>query len=125
MPAIPSVEHSPSEANSTTNTLDVYETDGDTDTPLLLLEIRNLSSSGARQFLHRVEASTILSEAIRTVRQILTPDGESTPGVRSITLILRDFGGVAHTTSKDIDFEHKEMTSVPATSRASRPTPTE
>ena len=109
MPAIPSVEHSPSTANTNTTILDAYETDGDTCTPLLLLEIRNLSSSGARRFLHCVEASTILSEAIRTVRRILTPNRENTPSVRSITLILRDFGGVAHTTSKDIDFEHKEI----------------
>lgn len=109
MPAIPPTEHSPSTADTAANILDAGENDGDTCTPLLLLEIRNLSSSGARRFLHCVEASTILSEAIRTVQQILAPKGESAPGVRSITLILRDFGGVAHTTSKDIDFEHKEI----------------
>ena len=109
MPAIPSVEHSPSTADTAANTLNVRENDDDTCAPLILLEIRNLSSSGSRRFLHCIDASTILSDAIRTVQQILTPNGESTPGVRSVTLILQDFDGVAHTTGKDIDFEHKEL----------------
>ena len=109
MPAIPSVEHPPSTDDTAAETFDIRENNDDTCPPLILLEIRNLSSSGARHFLHCIDASTIISDAIRTVQQILTPNGESTPSVRSITLVLRDFDGVAHTSGKDIDFEHKEI----------------
>lgn len=77
--------------------------------PLLLLEIRDLSSTGAQRFLRSVDVATILSSAVKTVHKILTPHEEGAPNVRSISLILRDFAGVAYTTGKDIDFEHKEI----------------
>jgi len=78
-------------------------------TPLLLLEIRDLSSTGAKRFLHSVDPSTILTSAVKTVHEILVPGQESTPNVRSVSLILHNFSGVAYTTGKDIDFEHKEI----------------
>ena len=83
--------------------------DDDVESPLTRLEIRDLSSEGAKRFLRSVDVSTILDYAVKTVHKILTPKRQGTPNVRSITLILRDFLGVAYTTGKDIDFEHKEI----------------
>ncbi|KAL9093550.1 MAG: hypothetical protein Q9165_003945 [Trypethelium subeluteriae] len=78
-------------------------------TPLLRFKIQDLSSNGAKRFLHSIDAATILTSAIHTVLDTLTPKQEGTPNVRSITLVLRDFPGVAYTAGKDIDFEHKEI----------------
>lgn len=77
--------------------------------PLTRLEIRDLSSEGSKRFLSSVDPAQILEAAIKTVHDVLTPGHLSTPGVRSVTLILREFAGVAYTTGKDIDFEHKEI----------------
>ena len=99
-------------SSSTNPILEPIEQDrkqNDNHLPLTLLKIRTLSSAGARRFLHSIDAATILTEAIKTVRRCLTPEGEEAASVRSITLILREFDGVAYTTGKDIDFEHKEI----------------
>ena len=79
------------------------------DFPRTLFEIRDLCSEGPKRFLSHIDISTILNDATRTVLRLLTPRGESYPNVRSITLIFRDFDGVAYTTGKDIDSEHKEI----------------
>ena len=78
-------------------------------TPLTRIELRDVASKGTQRFLHAVDISSIVQDAVRTVHKILTPRLEGTPNVRSITLVLRDFAGVAYTTGKDIDFEHKEI----------------
>lgn len=105
MPAIPARDSSPAATPSHT----AEDPKTPFPTPLTLLEIRDLSSDGGRRFLRSVDASTILQDAIETVHKILTPKQEGTPNVRSITLVIRDFPGVAYTTGKDIDFEHKEI----------------
>jgi hypothetical protein len=108
MPALPPRRgsSSPSPAESNPDHADVGD---EVSLPLTRLEIRDLSSKGARRFLKSVDASSILEDAVKTVHKILTPEKQGTPDVRSITLILRSFGGVAYTTGKDIDFEHKEI----------------
>ncbi|KAJ9605573.1 hypothetical protein H2200_010230 [Cladophialophora chaetospira] len=106
MPAIPPRGDAASSDSRKTSTKHVCE---DVPLPLTRLEIRDLSGEGAKLFLHTVDAPSILNNAIKTVHAILTPMRLDTPNVRSITLILRDFAGVAYTTGKDIDFEHKEI----------------
>lgn len=79
--------------------------------PLLRLELRDLSSDGARAFLRLVHASKALEYAVDKVLECLYTDMDKTciPPTRSITLILRDMDGVAYTTGRDIDDDHKEI----------------
>lgn len=77
--------------------------------PKLLLEIRDLCDDGADAFLKDLHATTVLKEAVNSVLNLLySPQGQ-VPGTRSITLVLRSMGGVAYTTGKDIDSDHKEI----------------
>jgi len=115
MPAIPSFDQTPNSDQHKSDSDPKISKEKDQDsstsfpTPLQLLEIRDLSSTGSKRFLQSIDPSTILSTAIKTVHEILVPNQQDTPNVRSISLILRDFSGVAYTTGKDIDFEHKEI----------------
>lgn len=79
--------------------------------PLLRLELRDLSSSGTRSFLRLLHASKTLEDAVSTVLVQLYTNlpTHSIPPTRSVTLILRDMGGVAYTTGLDIDSDHKEI----------------
>ncbi|KAL8780984.1 MAG: hypothetical protein Q9213_006213 [Squamulea squamosa] len=109
MPVIPSTKHSPSFPNPEDQPSNGHGPDSEQDFPPTLLEIRDLSSLGAKRFLQSIDPCTILTDAISTVFRLLNLHQESHPNVRSITLILRDFDGVAYTAGKDIDFEHKEI----------------
>ncbi|OAL47468.1 BSP-domain-containing protein [Pyrenochaeta sp. DS3sAY3a] len=79
--------------------------------PLLLFEVRDLSSEGSRAFLRLVHASKALEQAIDTVLKYLYSDLDKTciPGTRSVTLILREMDGVAYTTGRYLDDDHKEI----------------
>lgn len=77
--------------------------------PLLRLEIRDLSDDGARSFLSLLDASSVLEEAVNGVLNLLYSAQGSIPPTRSVTLILRSMPGVAYTTGKDIDADHKEI----------------
>lgn len=79
--------------------------------PLLRLEIRDLSSEGARAFLRLIHASRALEHAVDAVLSNLYAGIEKIciPGTRSVTLVLRDMDGVAYTTGRDIDDDHKEI----------------
>lgn len=79
--------------------------------PLLRLELRDLSSDGARAFLRLVHASSALESAVDAVLRLLYTDVEKSciPPTRSITLVVRDMDGVAYTTGLDIDDDHKEI----------------
>ena len=70
--------------------------------PKLRLEIRDLEHPGALKFLGAVNASTLLSDAVKNVQRLLyrsAADKHTTcPPTRSVTVILRDMGGVAYTT---------------------------
>ncbi|KAF2732138.1 BSP-domain-containing protein [Polyplosphaeria fusca] len=79
--------------------------------PLLRLEIRDLSSSGTHAFLRLLHASDTISEAVDIVLSRLytgLPRHCILP-TRSVTLVLRSMPGVAYTTSKDLDDDHKEI----------------
>lgn len=79
--------------------------------PLLRLELRDLSDDGTRAFLRLLHATTALEDAVDAVlRHLYT--GLKThciPPTRSITLVLRSMNGVAYTTGRDIDEDHKEI----------------
>lgn len=79
--------------------------------PLLRLELRDLSDDGTRAFLRLLHASTALEEAVDTVLKHLYTglDTQNIPPTRSITLVLRSLDGVAYTTGRDIDEDHKEI----------------
>lgn len=80
-------------------------------TPLLRLELRDLSSPGTHTFLRLVHASTALSTAVTTVLTHLYTalPPSSIPPTRSVTLVLREMDGVAYTTGLDLDSDHKEI----------------
>ncbi|KAH8723618.1 peptidase of plants and bacteria-domain-containing protein [Phaeosphaeriaceae sp. PMI808] len=79
--------------------------------PLLRLELRDLSSNGSRAFLRLVHASVALQDAVDTVLNLLYRDlnKKCIPPTRSITLVIREMEGVAYTTGRDIDDDHKEI----------------
>lgn len=77
--------------------------------PLLRLEIRDLSEEGAHAFLSLLDCSTVLEEAVDGVLDLLYSPHSHMPPTRSITLILRSMPGVAFTTGKDLDDDHKEI----------------
>lgn len=83
------------------------------DLPKLRLEIRDLNHPAAAHFLSAVNASTALATAVHSVLNLLyeSPSNPTThaPPTRSVTLILRDMGGVAYTTGSDLDDDHKEI----------------
>ena len=77
--------------------------------PLLRLEIRDLSEQGARDFLSNINGGTVLEEAVSGVLDLLYHPNSTLPPTRSVTLILRSMPGVAYTTGKDLDDDHKEI----------------
>ncbi|PHH64432.1 hypothetical protein CDD81_4653 [Ophiocordyceps australis] len=98
--------------------------------PKLRLEIRDLDHAGAKRFLSTVNPSDCLSTAAASVARLLYPDrfnipcyastttstptaasspSPLPPPTRSVTLILRDMPGVAHTVSSDLDHDHKQI----------------
>lgn len=79
--------------------------------PLLRLEIRDLSSDGARAFLRLVHASKTIEHAVHTVLNLLYAglNKSCIPPTRSVTVVLRDMDGVAYTTGIDLDDDHKEI----------------
>jgi Peptidase of plants and bacteria len=77
--------------------------------PKLRLEVRDLSSTGARSFLSLIECGSVLEEAVDGVLELLYTPLSILPGTRSVTLIIRNFDGVAHTVGSDLDDDHKEI----------------
>ncbi|KAK3353134.1 peptidase of plants and bacteria-domain-containing protein [Lasiosphaeria hispida] len=81
--------------------------------PKLRFEIRDVCHPGAAKFLGAVNIGSIFSVAVANVQRCLyrSPGDPHThvPPTRSVTLILRDMGGVAYTTGTDLDSDHKEI----------------
>ncbi|KAK0627263.1 peptidase of plants and bacteria-domain-containing protein [Immersiella caudata] len=81
--------------------------------PRLRLEIRDLDHPGSSKFLSSINISTVFSAAVQNVQRLLyrSPSERHTtcPPTRSVTLILRDMGGVAYTTGTELDPDHKEI----------------
>ncbi|KAF2502988.1 BSP-domain-containing protein, partial [Lophium mytilinum] len=80
-------------------------------TPLLRLELRDLSQPGTHSFFKHLSASNAIEDAVSGVLYWLYKDlpTHCIPSTRSVTLILRPMGGVAYTTGKDFDDDHKEI----------------
>jgi hypothetical protein len=77
--------------------------------PLLRLQYNDLSSPGARFFAKHIDGATALEDAVHKVLDHLYHTTHAPPGTRSVTLILRGMDGVAYTTGKDLDSDHKEI----------------
>lgn len=99
--------------------------------PRLRLELRDLSHDSTDVFLSNFRSSKDFAELVHTVLRLLytthsisqsestqdsatavtrpAPTTPNVPGTRSVTLILRDMDGVAYTTGKDLDDDHKEI----------------
>lgn len=81
--------------------------------PLLRLELRNLADEGSSVFLTHVHGHEDLSTQVQNVLNLLygldDADKAPRPGTRSVTFIVREFDGVAYTTPKDLDEDHKEI----------------
>jgi hypothetical protein len=81
--------------------------------PKLRFEIRDLHHAGSQKFLSAVNAATVLETAVANVQRLLyrSPSDKTTkvPPTRSVTVVLRDMGGVAYTTGSDLDDDHKEI----------------
>jgi hypothetical protein len=92
--------------------------------PKLRLEIRDLDHPGASKFLSAINVSTVFSAAVKNVQRLLyrTPSEPHTtcPPTRSVTLILRDMGGVAYTTGVNFPF-HFSFHSQPNLTNGPRP----
>lgn len=114
-PAVPPV---PDQDPSETNASDPHHRHRDSGFPVpkLRLEIRDLTHPGAPLFLSSSpNASTLLLSATHSVLSALylSPSEKpatNAPAIRSVTLILRDMPGVAHTCGTDLDpAYHKEI----------------
>jgi Peptidase of plants and bacteria len=77
--------------------------------PKLRLEVRDLSSAGAKYFLSSIECGSALEDAVKSVIGLLYTPTSVLPTTRSVTLILRAFDGVAHATGSELDGDHKEI----------------
>ncbi|KAG5922667.1 hypothetical protein E4U42_005410 [Claviceps africana] len=81
--------------------------------PKLRLQLGDVTHPGAKLFLSTAPPSKTMTSATADVLRLLyhDPSDPSTnpPPTRSVTLILRDMGGVAYTTGSDLDDDHKEI----------------
>ncbi len=81
-------------------------------TPRLRLKVQDLSHPGAEVFFANSNPTNALSKASGAVLSTLygpTKLNQYIPSTRSVTLILRSMDGVAYTTGKDTDDDHKEI----------------
>jgi len=112
LPHRPANQNAPAEPDSPTTTRPHPPPNPPPRPPKLLLQISDLSDTGAKYFLSAIDAWEALHTAAATVVSHLYPSAPASPimpGTRSVTLILRSMDGVAYTVSKDIDDDHKEI----------------
>ncbi|KAI7151904.1 hypothetical protein KC349_g9268 [Hortaea werneckii] len=77
--------------------------------PKLRLHLDDLNHEGTSIFLSNIKASEDLPLQIQTVLNLLYTPTCPRPGTRSVTLILRQYDGLAYTTGSDLDPDHKEI----------------
>ncbi|GAB1742787.1 hypothetical protein NU219Hw_g8497t1 [Hortaea werneckii] len=77
--------------------------------PKLRLRLDDLSHEGISIFLSNIKASEDLPQQIQTVLNLLYTASCPRPGTRSVTIILRQYPGLAYTTGSDLDDDHKEI----------------
>ena len=104
MPAIPQIEYALSQAPMT---LPIRK--HKFDTPKLRLQLNDLGHEGSSIFLSNIKGNEELEEQVQNVLNLLYTKESKCPGTRSVTLIVREMDGVAYTTGKDIDDDHKEI----------------
>lgn len=106
-PAIaPPKEPTPTESSSSTLPIRKHKFP----LPLLRLELRNLADEGSSIFLTHVHGHEDLSLQVQNVLNLLYGvEDAPRPGTRSVTFIVREFEGVAYTTGKELDDDHKEI----------------
>lgn len=104
MPTIPRIEQETSPAPYT-----VPIRKHKFDTPKLRLQLNDLAHEGSSIFLSNIKGNEDLDKQVQNVLNLLYTPSCSRPGTRSVTLILRESGGVAYTTGIDLDEDHKEI----------------
>ncbi|TKA24877.1 hypothetical protein B0A50_06606 [Salinomyces thailandicus] len=78
--------------------------------PKIRLHLDELAHEGTAIFLSNIKASEDLPTQIQTVLNLLyAHSSTSRPGTRSVTLVLRQYQGLAYTTGTDLDSDHKEI----------------
>ena len=83
-------------------------------TPLLRLQLADLSHEGSSIFLTHIHGHEDLAAQVQNVLKLLyssasPEDLAARPQTRSVTFIIRDFPGVAYTTGTELDDDHKEI----------------
>jgi Peptidase of plants and bacteria len=79
--------------------------------PLLRLHFNDATHSSIASFVALIDCTRVLPNAVKHVLDHLyTPYGlERIPHVRSVTIVLREMGGVAYTMGLPLDDMHKEI----------------
>ena len=79
------------------------------ETPKLRLHLNNLGHEGSSVFLSNIKGNEDIEAQVQNVLNLLYRPDSKRPGVRSVTVILRELDGVAYTTGSELDDEHKEI----------------
>jgi hypothetical protein len=112
-PADSSPPDSPAADGTATPSESIKSKQSKFDLPKFRLKVNDLSHEGSDRFFAAVNASRCMEESVTNVLKWLYESPESpkttVPSTRSVTLILRDMGGVAYTTGSDLDDDHKEI----------------
>ncbi|KPI43371.1 uncharacterized protein AB675_7134 [Cyphellophora attinorum] len=79
--------------------------------PKLRLHLDALAHPATTAFVKVIDTAHFLPDAINHIlRHLYYPHGaDNIPHVRSVTIVLREMGGVAYTTGIDLDDAHKEI----------------
>jgi hypothetical protein len=77
--------------------------------PDLRLQVWELNHPMVAELFSNLDIGTVLKEAYESVVKLLYTKRSKIPEVRSITLFLRSFDGVAHTKGNELDDAHKEI----------------
>lgn len=77
--------------------------------PRLRVRVEDLTHEGAIRFFKQASPGSLLSDAIVIVLQHIYTRAMPKPPIRSVTLILESFDGVAFTKGSDLDNDHKEI----------------
>lgn len=78
-------------------------------TPLLRLQLNDLSHEGSAAFLSNIKGSEDFETQVQNVLNLLYAPDDARPPTRSVTLVLREYDGLAYTTGIDLDRDHKEI----------------
>ncbi|KAK3703870.1 hypothetical protein LTR37_014193 [Vermiconidia calcicola] len=103
MPAISRPEQAP--ATATTAPIQRHKFP----TPKLRLHLNDIGHEASSIFLSNVKGNEDLENQVQNVLNLLYSPSCLRPGTRSVTIVLRYMDGVAYTSGKDLDHDHKEI----------------